>query len=64
MKGTVTWYNVQKGYGFIKGEDGTKVFVHKSAVPFWSIFLTKGDRVEFEIEEAQQGLKASNMKML
>lgn len=64
MKGKVTWYDVRKGYGFIKGEDGKHVFVHKSAVPFWSIFLNKGDYVEYEIEDSRQGIKATNMKIL
>ena len=64
MKGIVTWYDVRKGYGFVKGEDGKRVFVHKSAVPFWTIYLNKGDKVEYEIEDSQQGIKALNMKIL
>ncbi|MFH1101179.1 MAG: cold shock domain-containing protein [Methanobacteriota archaeon] len=64
MIGIVTWYNVQKGYGFIKGEDGKRVFVHKSEVPFWNIFLNKGDKVEYEIQDSQKGIKATNMKIL
>ncbi len=45
MKGIVKWYNIRKGYGFIQGEDGNDVFVHKTAIPFWTIFLTTGERV-------------------
>lgn len=62
MKGTVTWYDVRKGYGFVKGFDGKSVFVHKSEIPFWTIFLSKGDKVEYEIEDTQQGMKAVHMK--
>ena len=41
MKGKVKWYNIKQGYGFINGEDGIDVFVHKSDIPFWTIYLKK-----------------------
>jgi CspA family cold shock protein len=64
MKGTVSWYNIQKGYGFIRGEDGQEVFVHKSDIPFWTIFLTVGDRVEYAKELSKKGIKAVQLKMV
>lgn len=64
MIGKVKWYNIKQGYGFIKGEDGEDVFIHKSEIPFWTIFLNKGDQVEFLIENTRNGLKATNLKIL
>ncbi|HYF81720.1 MAG TPA: cold-shock protein, partial [Clostridia bacterium] len=32
MNGTVKWFNGEKGYGFITGEDGTDVFAHFSQI--------------------------------
>ena len=64
MKGKVKWYNIKKGYGFIEGEDGENVFIHKSEIPFWSIFLNKGDKIEFTKENTKKGLNAKNLKIL
>ena len=64
MKGIVKWYNIRKGYGFIEGEDGKDIFVHKTAVPFWTIFLNAGDRVEYLTEFSDKGRKATRLKML
>jgi len=63
MKGTVKWYNARKGYGFIEGEDGKDVFVHRTSLPS-GIFLDEGDKVEFEVEESDRGPKATNIKKL
>ena len=50
-KGTVKWFNAEKGYGFITGEDGADVFVHFSAIVgegFKS--LAEGQKVTFDTE--------------
>ena len=51
MKGTVKWFNGQKGYGFIEPEDGSKdVFVHISAVERAGMqTLSEGQKVSFEV---------------
>ena len=50
-KGTVKWFNAEKGYGFITGEDGKDVFVHFSAIQgegFKS--LDEGQAVTFDLQ--------------
>ena len=64
MKGKVKWYDIQLGYGFIKGENGKDVFVHKSNLPFWTIFLKADDNVEFIPEITNRGLNATELKIL
>jgi len=64
VKGTVLWYDIRKGYGFIRGEDGKDVFVHRTDVPFWAVFLNEGDTMEYVVEPSKRGIKATNIKML
>ena len=61
MKGTVKFFNVQKGFGFIACEDGSEVFVHQTALPE-GLNLNEGDAVEFDVEEGDRGSKAANVK--
>ena len=63
-KGTVKWFNGDKGYGFITREDGPDVFVHYSSISgdgFKS--LNEGDIVEFEVVQGPKGLQAADVKM-
>jgi CspA family cold shock protein len=60
MKGNIKWYNTRKGYGFIQGEDGKDVFVHRTAVPA-DVTLNEGDAVTFEVETSDRGLQAKNV---
>ena len=55
--GTVKWFNVQKGYGFIQPEDGSKdVFVHISAVERSGIGnLHEGQKISYELETGRNG---------
>jgi len=64
MKGKVKWYNIKQGYGFIEGEDGVDAFVHKSSLPFWTIFLNPGDLVEYTTKISIKGLEATEIKTL
>ena len=61
MKGTVKWYNDMKGFGFLAGEDGKEVFVHKSSLEE-GVTLHDNDSVTFEVEQGDRGPKAVNVK--
>ena len=62
-RGTVKWFDNQKGYGFIAPEGGAKdVFVHYSAIGGDGFkTLTEGDQVEFEITSGPKGDQATNV---
>ena len=63
--GTVKWFNSEKGYGFITGEDGEDVFVHFSAITGEG-FKTpdEGQSVTFDIVEGPRGKQAANVVKL
>ena len=61
-KGKVKWFNAEKGYGFITGEDGKDVFVHFSAIQgegFKS--LEEGQEVTFDVQQGARGPQAANV---
>lgn len=61
-KGTVKWFNNQKGYGFITDENGTEVFVHYSGLNMDGYkTLDEGQAVEFEVIEGAKGPQAVNV---
>ena len=61
-KGTVKWFNNQKGYGFITGEDGSDVFVHYSGLNMEGFkSLEEGAAVEYEITDGSKGPQATNV---
>ncbi|MBC2855431.1 cold-shock protein [Cetobacterium sp. 2A] len=63
MKGIVKWFNQEKGFGFITGEDGKDVFAHFSQIQKDGFkTLNEGEEVTFDVTEGQKGPQASNIK--
>ncbi len=61
-RGTVKWFNENKGYGFIEQEDGADVFVHFSAISQEGFkTLAEGEEVEFDVTEGDKGPQAANV---
>ena len=65
-RGTVKWFNDQKGFGFITPEDGSKdCFVHHSAIQAQGFkSLSEGDKVEYDITQGAKGPAAENVVKL
>jgi len=64
-KGTVKWFNAEKGYGFITGEDGQDVFVHFSGLNMEGFkTLEEGAAVEFDITDGAKGPQAVNVEVV
>jgi CspA family cold shock protein len=61
-EGVVKWFNANKGFGFIKREEGQDLFVHFSSINMQGYkSLTEGDKVSFEVEDTDRGPQAKNV---
>ena len=64
-KGTVKWFNNQKGYGFITTSEGKDVFVHHSSIQGDGYkSLAEGQAVEFDVTQGPKGEQATNVVKL
>jgi len=61
MKGIVKFFNGEKEFGFIAGEDGKEYFVHKTGLGE-GVTIDKDDSVTFETEKGDKGMKAVKVK--
>ena len=62
QQGTVKWFNVKKGYGFLSDAEGNDVFVHFSALQMDGFKeLKDGESVEFEVVDGEKGPQAMNV---
>jgi CspA family cold shock protein len=62
QNGTVKFFNVTKGFGFITPEDGgNEVFVHSTGLVDQ---IRENDKVTFDVENGKKGLNATNVKVV
>lgn len=65
MRGTVKWFDSEKGFGFIVTEDGNDVFAHFSQISGEGFkTLDENDQVEFEVEQSDKGDQAVNIQKI
>ena len=62
LNGTVKFFNLDKGFGFIAGQDGVDVFVHFSNIQADGFkTLNEGQAVSYDVQETSRGLQAINV---
>lgn len=66
VRGTVKWFNAEKGYGFIVRDDGQKdVFVHFIAIQATGFkSLEEGAKVEFDVVQGTKGSAAAGVTLV
>lgn len=61
--GKVRFYNEEKGFGFIQGDDGQEVFLHASVLPA-DAEVSAGTRLEYGVADGKRGLQALSVRVL
>ena len=65
MNGTVKWFNAEKGFGFITGEDGNDVFAHFSQINSEGYkSLQEGQKVSYDVVNGPKGPQAENITII
>ncbi|NTD97060.1 cold shock domain-containing protein [Agrobacterium tumefaciens] len=59
--GIVKFFNTEKGFGFIKEENGSEIFVHVSGL---IDKVSENDNVEYEVQEGKKGLNAVKVRLV
>ncbi|QPK81027.1 cold shock domain-containing protein [Schaalia sp. ZJ405] len=62
--GKVKFFDAERGFGFIGGDDGVEVFLHASALPADVTALKQGTRVEYGVADGRKGPQALSVRVL
>lgn len=62
--GKVKFFEPERGFGFIAGDDGVEVFLHASALPVGCPSPRKGTRVEYGVADGRKGPQALSVRVL
>ena len=62
--GKVRFFDEEKGYGFIEGDDGQQVFLHATNLPEGTTTVRKGTRVEFSVADGRRGPQVLSLRLL
>ena len=65
MRGVIKKLVRDRGFGFVRAEDGQEIFFHSSALPEGSFdTLSEGDELEFQVEQGDKGPRAAQMSIV
>ncbi|WP_120003222.1 cold-shock protein [Nesterenkonia muleiensis] len=62
--GKVKWFDADKGFGFVAGDDGQEVYLHSSALPSSVDALKSGTRLEYGIADGRRGKQALSVRVI
>src|SRR5699024_8894186 len=62
--GKVKWFDAEKGFGFVTGDDGQEVYLHKSVLPSGVETVKTGTRLEYGIADGRRGKQALSARVL
>lgn len=62
--GKVKFFDADKGFGFVSGDNGQDVFLPSSALPSGVTKLKSGTRVEYSVAEGRRGAQALSLQLL